>query len=94
MYISNHITHVSSVDITTTLNQELLNVIAFPSTWTYKTIKKIDIQVDKDCEILINNVDIVKIKNTFGLTLEYQDMSIKSLIVKTQGVVLYAIVGY
>ena len=66
----------------------------FPAEYTHPVAKKMTISVNQDCVVLINGRDRVKIKPDLGLSLEYDDIEVKSLVTETDGVNFYAIVAY
>ena len=49
--------------------------------------------VDKDCFVIING-DRIKVLATLGLNWELNDTPIHSFVMETQGVSIYAIIGY
>ena len=66
----------------------------FPPEYTNPVARKMTISVNQDCEVLINGRDRVKIRPDLGLSLEYDDIEVKSLVTETDGVNFYAIVAY
>lgn len=77
---------------TSNANEDLLKAFTYDERFTEPKVKKIQITVDKDCTMIINGCRI-KVLAALGLTLE-QDFGLKSLIVETAGVSIYAIAGY
>lgn len=78
----------------TQANEELIVKSLFDGNFTNPYAKKMSIDVDKDCLVVINGVDEVLIKPSLGMTISYEDRKIRSLICKTAGVSFYAIIGY
>lgn len=66
----------------------------FDPTHTHPVVKKMTITVDQDCLVLINGIDEVKIKPNLGLALEYDDIEVKTLVTKANGVNFYAVIAY
>ena len=65
----------------------------FDASYTKPKIRKMSLTVDKDCFVIING-DRIKVLATLGLNWELNDTPIHSFVMETQGVSIYAIVGY
>ena len=50
--------------------------------------------VDRDCTVLINGHSRLTIDSRYGLLLDHTDMVIKSMVIESAGVQIYAIIGY
>lgn len=96
MYISNQCSHYTYIDKTVSLNEEFVKskIKELQPKWNNCTAKKIQITVDKDCLVKINGEDEVLIKAQYGLSIDYADVDIKSIVSLTDGVAVYAIIGY
>ena len=96
MYISNQCSHYTYIDKMVTLNEEFVGskIKELKPEWTNYTAKKRQIAVDKDCLVKINGEDEVLIKAQYGLSIDYTDVDIKSIVSLTDGVTVYAIIGY
>ena len=66
----------------------------FDPAHTHPVVRKMTITVNQDCMVLINGRDEVKIKANLGLALEYDDIEVKTLVTKTDGVNFYAVIAY
>lgn len=96
MYISDQCSHYTYINKTTALNEEFIisKIKELKPNWTNCSAKKIQIAVDKDLLVKINNEDVVLIKPEYGLSIEYEDVDIVSMESLTDGVQIYAIIGY
>ena len=76
-------------------NEDLLRkeLNLFNPTYTDPKVRKLQMTVDKDCFIVINGSRI-KVLSSLGLCIDYDDFVIESLVMETQGVSVYAILGY
>ena len=52
------------------------------------------ISVGAECTVVINGLDEILIKPNLGLSIEYTDRGIHSMVCKTPNVAFYAIIGY
>ena len=88
--------HYTYVDKIVNKNEEFVKskIKSLKPTWTNHMAKKIQISVDKDCLVKINGEDEVLIKPQYGLTVEYTDADIETVVSLTDGVSVYAIIGY
>lgn len=77
---------------TSNANEDLLKAFTYDQEYTKPKIKKLQMTVDKDCFLIVNGCRI-KVLASLGLLLE-QDFGLKSLIIETNGVAVYAIAGY
>lgn len=84
----------SYINKTTTANQELITKDLFDPRYTNPRVKKMSINVDNDCFIVINNEDRLLVKSALGLNISYDDRTINSLVCETPGVAFYAILAY
>ncbi len=87
-------TRLAVINKVSKYNEELLVPSLFDETYTRPKVKKIDIAVDKDCTLIINGKDRLFIKSQFGLSLDYDDVDLESLVCYTTGVSIYAILSY
>jgi|GEM_PF-3614444 len=96
MNISDQCSHYTYIDKVVALNEEFINskLRELKPNWTSPSARKIQIAVDKDCLVKINREDIILIKHQYGLCIEYEDMNIESIESLTDGVSVYAIIGY
>lgn len=65
----------------------------FDANYTKPKIRKMSLTVDKDCFVIING-DRIKVLAALGLNWELNDTPIHSFVMETQGVSVYAIIGY
>ena len=82
------------INKTTMADEELITPTLFADGFTNPCVKKMSVDVDKDCLVVINGVDQVLIKASLGLTFSYEDIKITSLICKTPDVNFYAVIAY
>lgn len=82
------------INKTTIANEELIKPDLFAKGFTSPSVKKMSIDVDKDCLVVVNGVDEVLIKASLGLTFSYEDIKITSLVCKTEDVNFYAVIAY
>lgn len=96
MNISDQCSHYTYIDKVVALNEEFINskIKALKPTWSHPSARKIQIAVDKDLLVKINGEDEVLIKPQYGLTIEYADANIVTMEALTDGVSVYAIIGY
>lgn len=80
------------IDLASQGNDNLLEGVFDPS-YTRPKVRKMSMYVDRDCYIVLNG-DRLLIKQVFGLQWDMSDTPIHSLVMETQGVGVYAIVGY
>jgi hypothetical protein len=66
----------------------------FDTRYTHPAIKKMSIHVNRECTIVINGIDEVLIKPNLGLQLSYEDIEVRSMTVKEDGVQFYAVIAY
>lgn len=81
------------IETNTVNGVDILNGVFDPE-HTHPAVKKMTISVNQDCVVLINGIDRVKIKPNLGLSLEYDDIDVKTMVTETDGVDLYAIIAY
>ena len=93
-YQARHITRLASVDILSTPNMDFMEQVNFDQEFTNPKIFKIQMMVDQNCTVIINEHSRFDIDPRYGLLLDYTDMIIESMVIKTDGVQIYAIVGY
>lgn len=80
---------------TSNANEDLMRkeLNLFDPNYTRPKIRKLAMTVDKDCFLIING-DRIKVLASLGLNWEVTDTPIHSLVMETQGVSIYAIIGY
>lgn len=91
--MAKNITRLAYVEKITVANDDLFKVANFDDKFNNIRVKKIQMNVDKDCFLLINGCRI-KVMSSLGLSIDYDDFMIDSLVVETSGVSVYAILGY
>lgn len=93
-YQARHITRLASVNVQSTADMDFMKEIKFDPNFTNPKIFKIQMMVDQNCTVIINEHSQFDIDPRYGLLLDYTDMIIESMVIKTDGVQIYAIVGY
>lgn len=93
-HYARHISRLTSVNIQSTRNMDFMKQVNFDPTFTHKHILKIQMMVDAECDVLINGHSRLTINPNYGLLLDYTDIIITSMIIETDGVNIYAIIGY
>lgn len=93
-YNARHISRLTSVNVQSTAGMDFMEQVDFDQTFTHKEILKIQMMVDAECTVLINGHSRITINPNYGLLLDYTDMIIKTMVVETAGVGIYAVVGY
>ena len=81
------------IEVNTVNGVDILDGVFDPD-YTDPSVRKMTITVNQDCTVLINGRDRVKIKPNLGLSLEYDDIEVKTMVTETDGVDLYAIIAY
>ena len=94
MVLSEHNGRYTYINKTTTANEELIVDSLFDRTFTSPYAKKMTISVSTECTVVINGLDEILIKPNLGLSIEYTDRGIRSMVCKTPNVAFYAIIGY
>lgn len=96
MYISDQCSHYTYIDKVVGMNEEFINskIKELKPHWSNHSARKIQIAVDKDMLVKINGEDTLLIKAQYGLSIEYEDADIVSIESLTDGVKVYAIIGY
>ena len=94
MVLSEHNGRYTYINKTTTANEELIVDSLFDRTFTSPYAKKMTISVGAECTVVINGLDTILIKPNLGLSIEYTDRGIHSMVCKTPNVAFYAIIGY
>ena len=93
-YSARHITRLASVNVQSTANMDFMEQVNFDQEFTNPKIFKIQMMVDQNCTVIINEHSRFDIDPRYGLLLDYTDMIIESMVIETDGVQIYAIVGY
>lgn len=94
-HYARHIARLTSVTIPqSTPNMDFMERVNFDPSFTHKEILKLQMAVDQTCRVIINGHSEFDIDPRYGLLLDYTDMIVKSMTIVTQGVQIYAIVGY
>lgn len=93
--MANNITALAYIHKISNANEDLLRkeLNLFNPTYTDPKVRKLQMTVNKDCFIIINGSRI-KVLASLGLCIDYDDFIIESMIMETQGVSVYAILGY
>lgn len=93
-HYARHISRLTSVNIQSTRDMDFMKQVNFDPTFTHKEILKLQMMVDRSCTVRVNEHSTFTIDPRYGLLLDYTDMIIKSMVIETDGVQIYAIVGY
>ena len=98
MNIINEFLHYAYIDRVININEEFISskIKELQPDWSKHNCiaKKLQIAVDKELLVKINNRDEVLIKPEYGLEIDYSDKDIISMEALTDGVHVYAIIGY
>ena len=94
MVLSEHNGRYTYINKTTVANEQLIVDSLFDRTFTSPYVKKMTISVGAECTVVINGLDEILIKPNLGLSIEYTDRGIHSMVCKTPNVAFYAIIGY
>ena len=65
-------------------NDDLLdkNIVQYDPAYSNPRVRKIDIQVNKDCHMVVNGNSRIKILSSLGLGIDYDDLIIESLVIE------------
>lgn len=94
--MSKNITRLTYVHKISSANENILDksVVKYDASYTNPRIRKIDIKVDKDCNVIINDTSEIKVLASLGLSIDYNDFIIDRLVIVEPDVSIYAILGY
>lgn len=93
-HYARHIARLASVNVQSTQGMDFMAQVNFDPSFTHKEILKLQMMVNQNCTVVINGHSRFDIDPRYGLLLDYTDMIIKSMTIETDGVQIYAIVGY
>lgn len=93
--MAKNITGLAYIHKISNANEDLLRkeLNLFDPKHTDPRVRKIQMTVDKDCFIILNG-NRIKVLASLGICIDYDDFVIESLVMETQGVSVYAILGY
>ena len=89
-----HISRMTTLNVMSTANMELMDQIKFDPNFTNPRILKITLTASSFCTITLNGHSELQLVAGFGISLDYNDMIIESMVVSEDGVGIYAVIGY
>ena len=94
--MASNITRLAYIHKVSNAQENLLdkNIVQYDPAYSNPRVRKIDIQVNKDCHMIINGNSRVKVLSNLGLGIDYVDLIIESLVIEEADVSVYAIIGY
>ena len=94
--MASNITRLAYIHKVSNAQENLLdkNIVQYDPAYSNPRVRKIDIQVNKDCHMIINGNSRVKILSNLGLGIDYDDLIIESLVIEESDVAVYAVIGY
>lgn len=94
--MASNITRLAYIHKVSNAQENLLdkNIVQYDPAYSNPRVRKIDIQVNKDCHMVVNGNSRVKVLSNLGLGIDYDDLIIESLVIEEADVSVYAIIGY
>ena len=94
--MASNITRLAYIHKVSNAQENLLdkNIVQYDPAYSNPRVRKIDIQVNKDCHMVVNGNSRIKILSSLGLGIDYDDLIIESLVIEESDVAVYAVIGY